>query len=255
MHTKRTHNSHNKSQRRLKKDGGKSMFDNKCVNDVIVEMEKSFGLFASEAQLQLSFALAAYKLYGNRFSYIPEYPDSLSGFKRDEVDLLIIDNLTKEKTMIEFKFKTTNYSNHSLEIDLLGGVKIKPTIMNSGNLGRYDCWSDIERLENYKSCGKAKACFFVFVTNDDNFLNKPKSECDFSVENSVSNGKKKMMWDDSKQTNGVLPTGHPKIKSIGTTRNRPLVIKGEYTFIYEPYCKSYGKRRADQYYIATVEIK
>lgn len=165
------------------------MFGKNEVNEVMNWLEKNVPFFASEAQLQMSFIAGAMDLFSTkRYIFIPEYTVEREKFngkkcdKRDEIDLVIVDNKDNgKKTFIEFKHKTFGY-----EGDVKKGIdpfivplsyknriidpKFEPTNMGAVDLGSYDCWSDIERLQYYKNmqqeCDNA---FFIFITNDERY--------------------------------------------------------------------------------------
>lgn len=86
------------------------MFDQNKVEKVMDALKANGYWFVSEAQFQMEFIFKAHELFKNDFCFIPEYPITKSGKAHDEIDLLIIDEKTKEKTMIEFKHKLKNGS-------------------------------------------------------------------------------------------------------------------------------------------------
>ena len=92
------------------------MFTRDKVNKVIEVLQSKGAFFVSEAHLQMSFILEAYKLYSNDFEFIPEYsiPNKTTG--HDEIDLVIVDKQTNEKTFIEFKHKTKNDDKNPISL-------------------------------------------------------------------------------------------------------------------------------------------
>jgi hypothetical protein len=150
------------------------MFEISNVKEVLNILRDEIGFFANEAHFQMSFISKAMSLYKNKFILIPEYPikSLLETDKLDNIDLLIIDSETEEKTFIEFKHKTTNTSKESLKVKVKdAGVEIKPTKMDAQNLGRFDCWSDIERLESYRldKNSNISNAFFILISNDSKY--------------------------------------------------------------------------------------
>ena len=239
------------------------MFGRDEVNDVMKALQKNIGFFASEAHFQMSFAAEILKKYKDKFAIVPEYPTtrkittkyyenettiSKIDEKTDEIDLVVVDmedkdeNGNNKKTYIEFKHKTTNTSSESLVVPVknLPGVSIIPTSMAAQDLGRFDCWSDIERLEYYKKHG-ANLAFFILVTNDETFWND-KGEHGFGINEPTYNpeDKKWSYWDPTLdkeikkgkkvlgKTKGSVPDN--KKDSVGANRNRVIEIKEKHVF-------------------------
>lgn len=208
------------------------MFGRKEVDDVLNDLGTDVGYFANEAHFQMSFVAKVMELYKKRFILIPEYPiQSISKpSKIDNIDLLIVDSKNNgERTFIEFKHKTTNTEKRSLKVTVKNArVQITPK-PNSLNLGRFDCWSDIERLERYKSSklGISNA-FFILITNDSGYWNPPKGgkfgdafrmDCKFFAPEFKT-------W-ESWKGNTVNPA---QLGAISKIRNRAITIKNPYTF-------------------------
>ena len=203
------------------------MFTRTQVEKVIDELKHNNAIFVSEAHFQIAFLFEAYKLYGNKFNFIPEYPITNNSTNHDEIDLVVEDVVSKEKTFIEFKHKTKNDGKLSLTVPVYGiQCSFAPKYHGAQNLGRYDCWHDIQRIEDYKTNGKATNGFFIFLTNDDAYWKKDGSKTfgtDFSLKNNRKT-QKTMNWPPN-----------ININSIGNIRNTPIVIKGNYTLKYNPY--------------------
>ncbi len=178
------------------------MFD---INKTIEELKKKTPYFASEAHLQMSFvAVAMEQDEDKEFTFIPEYPIKRNTFngkvinKKDEIDLVIIDKKGK-KTFIEFKHKTySNQKTKSVKI-MYGDLVIKedhiPTNMGAVDLGGYDCWSDIERLQYYKDNNECDKAYFIFITNDKRYWDgNDSSYVGFSITEN-DRGSKKRYWE------------------------------------------------------------
>lgn len=220
------------------------MFDRKEVDDVLDGLRKDVGYFANEAHFQMSFVAKVMELYGKRFVLIPEYPinSNLNTGKVDNIDLLIIDsNNNNEKTFIEFKHKTTNTEKGSLKVTVKNAnISITPK-PNSLNLGRFDCWSDIERLERYRGnpgLGISIA-FFILITNDLGYwkpANNGKFGNKFSMDGNPSSPPKKTWksWNDNRpKRNNPQSLGsidYSELGAISEGRNRVIIINKQYTF-------------------------
>lgn len=212
------------------------MFGRNEVNGVLNSLCTDVGYFANEAHFQMSFVAKVMELHGKRFVLIPEYPinSNLNTGKVDNIDLLIIDcEKNGEKTFIEFKHKTTNTEKRSLQVTVKNArVQITPK-PNSLNLGRFDCWSDIERLESYKASAVISNAFFILITNDSGYWSKPKGgkfgdafrmDCKFFAKGPKT-------W-ESWNGKTVNPA---QLGAISKTRNRAINIKNSYTFDWDDF--------------------
>ena len=206
------------------------MFTRDKVNKVIEVLQSKGAFFVSEAHLQMSFILEAYKLYSNDFEFIPEYsiPNKKSG--HDEIDLVIVDKKTNEKTFIEFKHKTKNDDNNPISLCIYGNPnpndKFQPKNHGAQNLGRYDCWHDIERIENYKIQENTTNGFFVFLTNDDAYWKQQGTKKFGNAFDMTPKTYKPASKDWVRPVN---------INSITKKRDRAIDIKQQYTFKYDDY--------------------
>ena len=216
------------------------MFDLKCVNTVMDDLQKNAPFFASEAQFQMSFAAKVLQLYGKQFVVIPEYP-LMRGAKRDEIDLMIIDTEDSNKTLIEFKHKTLNIASNPIKVplyfdDTVINNKWEPTNMGAPELGVYDCWSDIERLEWYSSKKECAKAYFIFLTNDPRYWDKAVGRTrQYMKAMSLADADRKagkMLCSWQRSDGSPIPSSNPtptEKNSIGANRiANPLTIKGLY---------------------------
>ncbi len=225
------------------------MFRRSDVNKVLKSLCTDVGYFVNEAHFQMSFAAKVMERYGKSFVLIPEYPiqSILNPGKVDNIDLLIIDsNNNNEKTFIEFKHKTTNTEKGSLKVTVKNAnIQITPK-PNSLNLGRFDCWSDIERLERYRGdpeLGISNA-FFILITNDSGYwkpVNNGKFGDKFSMDGNPSSPLKKTWksWDDNRpKRNNPQSLGsvdYSELGAISEGRNRVIQINKQYTFDWHDF--------------------
>lgn len=260
-------------------------FDIDAVNYIMDELAKNPGFFASEAHFQMAFATEVLKLnvdddnkYNERFVVYPEFPmkrkknvnkndvtqdtnDNDENFERDEIDLLIRDNTLNEWIMIEFKHKTANTSNKSLEvkmkIDDKLSLTLEPTQMGAQNLGKFDCWSDIERLEDYvydkddnDESIDVKRAYFILITNDEAYLKDVNENSRFGNDFSL-NEKKKWKLVTSKNPNfryimkwagwegeEGFSKDDPILKSISQHRNRTIKLRNKYELAWREFKKT-----------------
>lgn len=238
------------------------MFEKSNVKEILNILRDKIGFFANEAHFQMSFIVKAMSLYKDKFILIPEYPINslLEKDKLDNIDLLIIDSETKEKTFIEFKHKTTNTSKKSLSVEVKdAGVVITPTKMDAQDLGRFDCWSDIERLESYKldKNSTISNAFFILISNDSKYW---EEDGDGKFGNAFAmnsdhfdadlDGKRWKSWDDArpkkKHPDELGSVDYCDLGAISEGRNRVIRIKKPYDFDWDVFIevKNYKEKLA-----------
>lgn len=225
------------------------MFEKSNVIEILNKLRDEIGFFVNEAHFQMSFIAKAMSRYKNEFIFIPEYPINslLEKDKLDNIDLLIIDSETKEKTFIEFKHKTTNTSKESLKVKVKdAGVEIKPTKMDAQNLGRFDCWSDIARLESYKLDKIISNAFFILISNDSKYWEEDgsgKFGNSFAMNSNHFaadlNGKRWKSWKDERPKHNhpdeLGSVDYCDLGAIGECRNRVIKIENSYAFDWDDY--------------------
>ena len=219
------------------------MFDLNDVNSILDSLSEEYLCFASEAHFQLMFAFEANKQFGEQYLFYPEWPCNAEiGNKKDHIDLMIVDK-NKEKTFIEFKYKTRKGCTYTLPPD----VKITPSNMGARSIAKYDCWKDIQRLEKYVAKGEASNAFFIFLTNDPLYWKERNASevygDDFSMQDGNHSSKPKR-W-----------KGADKVeKAIGEKRKGPIITK-DYNFEYFPYSKTVVSKKVDEFQFLVVDIK
>ncbi len=206
------------------------MFSIDKTNKVIDSLKQ---IFVSEAHLQLAFAMQAYTFYHDRFDFFPEFPvyDNEKEGKRDEFDLLIRDKEDLSETLIEFKYKTKNSKSKAQQWELKSKVKVELANHAAQNLGCYDCWSDIERIEKNVKSGRVKNGFFIFITNDSLYWKGGEDDSNYSTLNMKENEpqkKGKRYFEPEIDDEDARKTKYGK-------RSRIIDIKNDYLFKYQPY--------------------
>ena len=221
------------------------MFNKEQVDKIIELLQAKKSLFVSEAHFQMSFIFEAFKQYGEEYDFIPEYPivnpNDLE--KQDEIDLVILDKKTKEKTFIEFKHKTKNNTKKTLVLETSEGIKFAPKYHAAQDLGRYDCWHDIERLEIYKRDGESTNGFFIFITNDNSYW---ESDGGGKYGNAFN-------MKPTHYNSGIKSWINPNVNSVSNKRLKAIDIQNDYDFDYDPYFTKIGNRNGE-FKILTVEI-
>ena len=218
------------------------MFKRKNVDEVLDNLKKKFedGYYLfSEAHLQMSFVCEAIQLYGENYRYLPEYPccNSSQNNQREEYDLLIIDKTDKCQTLIEFKYKTSNVSKNSLNVKSKypSGISFYPKNHVAQNLGRYDCWKDIHRIESFINGDKNKNGFFIFLSNDHLYWDEDSSFPSLSMRQSNLGN------NDKPNTKNELAVGWgsnpPSDASIGQKRKKNINITKKYCFVYNKFAQ------------------
>lgn len=236
----------------------KYMFTLEDVEKVIQKLSNDKRIFVSEADLQVSFIIEASKTIEKEFYYYPEFSPSSDEVPKEykdnfggkvNFDLLIIDKETNDKTIIEFKYKTKELSNYQTNRDGM------PVYINKGgndapDLGRYDCWKDIYRIEQFVKSKYCKKGFFIFITDVEAYLTNPEDKYykDFDMSKGQhspnQNGK---YW---KQRNN-------HISSIGKERDHPLKINNLYEFEYKTFLEEFttGKKTKHNFKYLIVKIE
>ncbi len=162
-----------------------------------------------EEQLQLDLAWELKKFFGNDAEIYLEYAVSGQG-KRRYYDIVI--ESESELIPIELKFKTKavegyEYSNHAAQ-----------------DLGRYDFWRDVERIESFgKKFGrKFKNGYAILVTNDTPYWNR--------------SGEGRLYEQFSTKDQRTLSAGIVlkwrkgyNEQSVGKNRCQDITINGDYT--------------------------
>jgi hypothetical protein len=211
------------------------MLTRENVDSVISQLHQQ--IFVSEAHLQLSFALL---IDQNQFDVFPEFPAFVDGVQ-SEFDLLIKDKNTGTYSLVEFKYKTANNSKNPEYFELVSGQSIALKNHSAIDLGWYDSWKDISRIEkcvsgsSYVKGKKGKISisngFFILITNDKGYWEKSKENSEQAVDGLFMNA-------------GNHEAGARKFKEkkdYRGSRNNEFKIENDYEFDYQPYRMLPGK--------------
>lgn len=233
------------------------MLTKDLVIQIIEELKKSEFCYVSEAHIQLQFAIIGAKLLRGKFNFIPEYPGyTMYGgttSQKTEFDLLVNDTKTGENTLIEFKYKTKNDATIDKRewFPVAFGGKLPLANDGAHNPNRYDCWRDIYRIEQNVKNKKVKNGFFLFVTNDEAYINEDGSNSVFCKGDDFS----LMKGEHKHQTKKVDP--NVKDSSAGAFRkSNPIKIDNDYDFEYKDFQDFTNvKKPYNKFQYLLVEIK
>ncbi len=231
------------------------MFTVQNAKSIINVLKSKKYCYVSEAHLQLQFAIEGAKLFPDQFEFIPEYPGytpySYNNTQKTKFDLLVLDKKTNERTLIEFKYKTKNETKKGKAISFPGplGTTLQLANDSAHNPNRYDCWKDIYRIERNVRNGFVKNGFFLFVTNEDVYINKDGSNSVFCKNNDFSMTPGKHLA----QTKEV--DKNAKESSAGAFRkNHPITIQKNYDFVYQDFQNFSSVSEYNKFWYLLVEI-
>ena len=201
----------------------------KQVNKIIDNLRKNNKCFVSERHLQVSFAIELFKLINNCRLY-PEFVFA----DKNNIHIDLIAYIGNKKIAFEFKYITCYFE------DIVNGMHIKLRNHSAIDVRRYDCLSDISRLEKLKLDNDIDEGYLYLVTNMKGFWsekgnNKDTVDADFRFNNKITKGTKR--WSEK--------------ASKGTIKHRDKLIKinSDYNVKFENYYSfetGYGHREFKQ---------
>ena len=181
-------------------------------------MRDSKQVIRCEDQLKLALAWELKKFCDDKANIYLEYAakNTLNG---GHLYYDIVTEIGSEYIPIELKFKTKSiknfeYSNHAAQ-----------------NLGRYDFWADVERIQNFKAnTGKTlMKGYAILVTNDSVY--REKSGEGFMYENFSTKDERELhegetlIWTEK--------PNHDVFNAVGVKRKRGIAIKNNYTLNWD----------------------
>ena len=191
------------------------------VNKILKNLSEREICFVSERNLQVEFDIEAKKEFGECNIY-PEYvfPDDRS----KHIDLII--KQKNKKIAFEFKYIVCKFEYKKNDID------IKLRNQSALPVRRYNCMTDISRLETLKKDKKITEGYFILITNDKKFWTKSKNETieeDFKFDKGIIKAKTKNWRKDAGK--GTIK-GHEK----------SIIIKNEYKIDFKTF-KEYENQK------------
>ena len=192
------------------------------LKNKLEELISKRNLFHSEADFQHSFAL----LLKNNDSIVRLEKPFYSNKKIKKIELDIFLKNKNENIGIELKYKTRKISNNK-EIKIQN-EKYRLSEQGAQNLGRYDFFKDVERLQQLKDEKKIEKGYVVFLTNDPSYWKGAKkgtlSEKFCIKENRVINENSELSWPENTSE-----------KSISKTRTGSIIIKKKLHLNWKKY--------------------
>ena len=223
------------------------MIDNKKINKILNNIVGDYKCFNSEAQLRDAFAIELNKEYPKTKIY-PEYTPAIKpkalNVNGDTIHFDLLISNEEENILFEFKYKTEKF-HYLVEQEIV--LKNQGAIPNT----RYAIWKDIQRIECYVNDKKSKINrgYVVFITNYSTYFATPDkntSSYNFSIAPGIHKKAKAKYW---------LSAG--KKGSIQKKNIKPLCIKKDYCFKYEPLNKlvDIDTKKEHIFYKMILEIK
>lgn len=181
-------------------------------NDIVAFLtERNDELFFNERDFQMHLAIwlkASSHAYDDvDVEYYVPYETLDNYIWKNELRLDIVVKKNSEYLPVELKYKTKSVSKKLPRFDeKLGASKGGGSLQimkNQGaqNLGMYDFWKDVRRIELVRNRFKrVKGGLAVFLTNDDAYLKEPKSTSNnylFSMKEGVHGKQKHWQKSDS----------------------------------------------------------
>lgn len=204
------------------------MFD---LTAILAQLRTKRPLFHSEADFQHALAWQIHEQFP-MYSMRVEYP--MQPGRQEHLDILVLDQI--EALAIELKYKTASL------FSVVNGELYSLKNHSAQDCGRYDFVADIERLEQFVSEQKIATGYAILLTNNSSYWNPPRDRDCVDAKFRVHEGR---------VISGAL-SWHPAAAK-GTTRGRekPINIKGTYSFLWRDYCnivanpgtKGYGEFR------------
>lgn len=185
-------------------------------------------LFHSEADLQQAFASELHR-------FAPECNIRLEVPVRTASGSIHLDLLASSQSgqvAIELKYKTRSIAT------TLDGEDFNLMSHAAQDLGRYDFFKDLKRVEGFAASGPGRAGCAIFLTNDSAYWKAPSTR---------DHGYADFAMNDGRDISGSLGWGERA--SDGTRRGRQEAIElaGSYRLNWLPYSsvdvKSYGEFR------------
>ena len=185
------------------------------IKKIIDNLRKDYKCFVSERHLQVAFAIELSNVIRNSIVY-PEFVFA----DKDNMHIDLIVCIGKKRIAFEFKYITCYFE------DNVNGIHIKLRNHSAIDVRRYDCLSDISRLEKLKRDNDIDEGYFYLVTNmkgfwSENSNNKDTVDADFRFNDKITKGIKR--WS--------------KKASKGTIKHRDklITINNNYNVKFESY--------------------
>lgn len=187
--------------------------DESSLRTTLARLAKERPVFHSEADFQHAFA---WGLRSAGLAVRLERPLRV-GDERMVVD--VVGQTGREWIGVELKHWTRHLE---LERD---GEDFSSTYQSAQDLGRYDFWRDVARLERLTSDGKLQCGFVVALTNDPSYWKPGRSHTndeDFRLH-------------EGRTVQGTLMWGRAAVAGTIRSREVPITLRGRYTAEWTGY--------------------
>ena len=179
------------------------------IEKILIESLRSRGVFHSEVDFQHHFAWAIHNAF-NDSSIRLEFP--LSKNDKNKWEYCDIMLTTPHTIGIELKYKT------KLMHKEINGETFELKNQGAQDIGRYDFFKDISRLENWQTQGIISCGYAIMLSNDKTYWQTPKNKLTVDNQFRLHN----------REVSGTLSWGSKA--SAGTMKGResPIVLKDNY---------------------------
>lgn len=207
------------------------MIDANLIQNLLKELATKEGVFCSELDFQLKLAwLMKEKGFQLSLEYDPGCFEANAS-----LDIMV---WQPEHVAIELKYKTAFFETE------VGGHLLRLKRHSAQDIGRYDFFRDVSRVEQIVANGKARRGFAIFLTNDAGYWRTGRG-------NTVDE-----MFRMCEKRN--VTKGHLKWADRagnGTTRGRedPVVLTHDYVLGWKDYANYPQKNGTFRYLIIDIE--
>ncbi len=187
------------------------------IKTILINISKKYSSFTSELHFQIALIIEAMRSFQD-YDFYPEYV--MDKDRKNHYDLFV--QAKNDKVLFEFKYLTDE--------------------RNRNPKRKYDCWKDIERIEECTRSGDADYGYFILLTNSPYYWNESKKET-CSQEFSICEGRhshEKKSW--KKETSA----------STKNRRENAISIQNDYDFKYEEFYDSKEKNGRFRYLIVPI---
>lgn len=187
-------------------------------------------LFHSEADFQHAFAWELHE-------FAPEWNIRLEVPLRSEIGAVHLDLLAcngEFRTAIELKYKTRGLATS------VNGEAFALADQAAQDLGRYDFFKDLQRIETFVRSGGKRSGFAIFLTNDSAYWKQPSG---------LGHGYANFAMSEGRKISGALAWGERA--SAGTRRKREgqIAIRGSYDLGWFDYSSVVATRYGQFRYV------
>lgn len=190
-----------------------SMFDPVGVMNTIA---RTRGLFHSEADFQHAFAWELHRS-DPRWDIRLEVPVRASG---SSIHLDLLARWDSREVAIELKYKTRRLSL------ALKGEEFSLADQAAQDLGRYDFFKDLSRVERFAASSPARSGFVIFLTNDSAYWKAPSSS---------AHGYAGFAMNEGRAFSGNLCWGDRATAGTRRGREEDITVCGSYSLSWFPY--------------------